>query len=121
MTEWLLIWWPRSTITPVSCLDSSRRGEEQRDLPAVQTLLARFDLAGTVVTVDAIHTQTDTAQLIVDARGDYVFTVKGNRPALLRVLQSAAVARRPGPPRHRQGHRRTRAAAPRSAPATRPG
>jgi predicted transposase YbfD/YdcC len=35
-----------------------------------------------VVTVDAMHTQTDTAQLIVEAGGDYVFTVKGNQPKL---------------------------------------
>ncbi len=29
-----------------------------------------------------MHTQTDTAQLIVDAGGDYVFTAKGNQPKL---------------------------------------
>jgi len=42
--------------------------------------LASFDLTGAVVTVDAMHTQTDTAQAITDAGGDYVFTVKGNQP-----------------------------------------
>ena len=41
-----------------------------------------FDLAGAVVTVDAMHTQTDTARLIVEASGDYVFTIKGNQPTL---------------------------------------
>jgi predicted transposase YbfD/YdcC len=37
-----------------------------------------------VVTVDAVHTQTDTANLIVDAGGDYVFTIKKNQPNLYR-------------------------------------
>ena len=55
---------------------------KSNEIPAVRTLLASFDLAGTVVTVDAMHTQSDTAQLIVDAGGDYVFTVKGNQPTL---------------------------------------
>jgi hypothetical protein len=55
---------------------------KSNEIPAVRTLLAGFDLAGVVVTVDAMHTQTDTAQLIVEAGGDYVFTVKGNQPKL---------------------------------------
>ena len=48
----------------------------------MRTLLSGFNLADVVVTVDAMHTQTDTAKLIVDAGGDYVFTVKGNQPTL---------------------------------------
>ena len=55
---------------------------KSNEIPAVRTLLATFDLDGVVVTVDAMHTQTDTAQLIVEAGGDYVFTVKGNQPNL---------------------------------------
>jgi len=55
---------------------------KSNEIPAVRTLLASYDLAGVVVTVDAMHTQTDTAQLIVEAGGDYVFTVKGNQPTL---------------------------------------
>ena len=55
---------------------------KSNEIPAVRTLLAGFDLEGVTVTVDAMHTQTDTAQLIVEAGGDYVFTVKGNQPTL---------------------------------------
>lgn len=55
---------------------------KSNEIPAVRTLLAGFDLAGVVVTVDAMHTQTDTAELIVEAGGDYVFTVKKNQPKL---------------------------------------
>jgi predicted transposase YbfD/YdcC len=49
------------------------------EIPTVRTLLASFDLTGVVVTVDAMHTQTDTARAIVGAGGDYVFTVKANQ------------------------------------------
>jgi predicted transposase YbfD/YdcC len=55
---------------------------KSNEIPAVRTLLATFDLNDVVVTVDAMHTQTDTAQLIVDGGGDYVFTVKNNQPKL---------------------------------------
>ncbi len=55
---------------------------KSNEIPAVRTLLANFDLAGAVVTVDAMHTQTDTARLVVEAGGDYLFTVKGNQPTL---------------------------------------
>jgi predicted transposase YbfD/YdcC len=52
------------------------------EIPTVRTLLKMLDLAGAVVTVDAMHTQTDTATLITGAGGDYVFTVKKNTPTL---------------------------------------
>ncbi len=58
---------------------------KSNEIPAVRTLLATFDLAsdgGVVVTVDAMHTQTDTAELITAAGGDYVFTLKANQPKL---------------------------------------
>jgi len=41
-----------------------------------------------VVTVDAMHTQTDTATAITGAGGEYVFTVKGNTPTLHRQLKA---------------------------------
>ncbi len=55
---------------------------KSNEIPAVRTLLATFDLREVVVTLDAMHTQTDTAAAIVDAGGDYVFTVKANQPTL---------------------------------------
>src|SRR5512146_1962327 len=55
------------------------------EIPAVRDLLAAFaDLAGAVITLDALHTQHDTAQLILGRRADYAMTVKGNMPTLFR-------------------------------------
>jgi len=55
---------------------------KSNEIPAVRTLLTCFDVAGAVVTVDAIHTNRDTAKAITEAGGDYVFTVKKNQPTL---------------------------------------
>jgi predicted transposase YbfD/YdcC len=55
---------------------------KSNEIPTVRTVLAAFDLTGVVVTVDAMHTQTDTAQAITGGGGDYVFTVKANQPRL---------------------------------------
>jgi predicted transposase YbfD/YdcC len=55
---------------------------KSNEIPTVRTLLAGFDLTGVVVTVDAMHTQTDTATAIIDGHGDYAFTVKANQPTL---------------------------------------
>lgn len=53
------------------------------EIPALPALLAPLPLAGTVVTADALHTQAETARFLVEAKhADYVFTVKGNQPAL---------------------------------------
>ena len=54
-------------------------GQEQA---VVRTLLRELTLTGRVVTLDALHTQRDTAQLIPDQGGHYVLTVKGNQPKL---------------------------------------
>ncbi|CED91736.1 ISAs1 family transposase, partial [Actinomyces succiniciruminis] len=40
------------------------------------------DLAGAVVTADALHTQHETATWIRDRGADYVLTVKNNQPSL---------------------------------------
>lgn len=49
----------------------------------VEPLLSSVDLKGAVVTGDAAHVQTPTAEHLVKGKGaDYVFTVKDNQPTL---------------------------------------
>lgn len=60
---------------------------KSNEIPTVRTLLKTLDLTGAVVSIDAMHTQDDTAQTILDGGGDYVLTVKANRPRLLAVLK----------------------------------
>jgi predicted transposase YbfD/YdcC len=61
---------------------------KSNEIPAVRDLLKAFgDLAGAVITIDALHTQHDTATAILARRADYVMTVKGNMPTLYRQLR----------------------------------
>lgn len=55
---------------------------KSNEIPTVRALLGAFDLTNVVVTLDAMHTQTDTAELITGGGGDYVFTVKANQRRL---------------------------------------
>ena len=62
--------------------------EKSNEIPAVRELLKAFaDLAGAVITIDAMHTQHDTAQVILGRGADYVMTVKANMPTLYRQLK----------------------------------
>jgi len=59
------------------------------EIPAAQTLLRRAPIEGMLVTADALHTQSETARIIVQERGaEYFFTVKGNQPQLAATLAS---------------------------------
>jgi predicted transposase YbfD/YdcC len=57
--------------------------EGENEITAARRLLELFDLEGMLVTADAIHCQTDTAQLVRDRGGNYLFALKANRPAML--------------------------------------
>lgn len=49
---------------------------------AVRTLLADLMLAGTMMTMDTLHTQRVLAQQLLSAGGHYFMSVKGNQPTL---------------------------------------
>jgi len=56
--------------------------DKTNEITAMDDLLVRLVLAGWVVTTDALFTQTDIAQTILDAGGDYLLAVKENQPTL---------------------------------------
>ena len=60
---------------------------KSNEIPAVRQLLKRVDVAGCLIGIDALHTQQDTArQIVQDAGGDYLMTVKANQKALRQTL-----------------------------------
>ena len=62
--------------------------EKTNEIPAVRDLLKAFaSLAAAVITIGAMHTQSDTAQVITGRQADYVMTVKANMPTLYRQLK----------------------------------
>ncbi len=95
------------------------QGSEISELAA---LVAELDLAGTVVTVDALHTQRATAEHLVSVKGaDYLMTIKANQPTLLAAAQHALSG--PGADftehtDHARGHGRTEERILRTTPVT---
>jgi predicted transposase YbfD/YdcC len=55
---------------------------KENEIVAAHELLERVEIAGKIVTADAMHTQRDWCQQIVDAQGDYLLPVKENQERL---------------------------------------
>lgn len=62
--------------------ESFRAAEGDSEILAARKLLECLDLTDMLVTADAIHCQVETARIIRDKGGDYLFRLKGNRPEL---------------------------------------
>ena len=58
------------------------------EIPAAQQLLRRAPIEGALVVADALHTQAETARVIIqEGGGDYLLTVKGNQPTVAASVQ----------------------------------
>lgn len=68
--------------------ESFRAAEGDSEIVAARALLRCLDLTGHLVTADALHCQTETAQVILDQGGDYLLRLKSNRPALQKAVQA---------------------------------
>ena len=55
---------------------------KSNEITAVPELLARLDIAGCIVSMDAMHCQKETARQIVDQGGNYLLGLKGNQQTL---------------------------------------
>lgn len=55
---------------------------KSNEITAIPRLLSRLDIAGTVITIDAMGCQKKIAQQIVQQAGDYVLSLKGNQGKL---------------------------------------
>jgi predicted transposase YbfD/YdcC len=56
--------------------------EKSNEITAIPALLERIDLAGALVSIDAMGCNPGTAQAILDAKADYLLAVKDNQPTL---------------------------------------
>ena len=62
--------------------------EKSNEIPVAQALIPHLDLEGCMVSLDALHTQTETARVLVQEAGaDYFLTVKKNQPTLRQTVQ----------------------------------
>jgi predicted transposase YbfD/YdcC len=58
--------------------------DKSNEIVAIPLLLERLELTGALVTIDAMGTQTNVAEKIVERGGDYLLALKANRPLLHR-------------------------------------
>lgn len=62
--------------------------ENSNEIKHVESLFKNLDIKGYVVTADAMHTQKEAANYLVEEKkADYLFTVKGNQPTLLEDIE----------------------------------
>jgi predicted transposase YbfD/YdcC len=80
--------------------------EKSNEIPAARRLLELLDLHGTVVTMDALHTQQETARLVTEAGGEWVLTVKANQKSLYAQLKALPWGKIPALSRTERGHGR---------------
>ncbi len=85
------------TVPSLHFLGTEVVAEKTNEIPAVRTLCSRLELDGRLVSIDALHTQAETArQIVLEHGGDYLMTVKGNQPHLAATVQAAVPD--PSPP-----------------------
>lgn len=71
------------TVPSQHYLGSVMVADKSNEIPAARALFTRLDLDGRVVSLDALHTQAETARALVLEHGaDYLLTVKGNQPTV---------------------------------------
>jgi hypothetical protein len=69
-------------------LGSAMVDEKTNEIPVARELFKRLELDGRAVSLDALHTQQETARALVLEHGaDYLLTVKGNQPVVQKNIQ----------------------------------
>lgn len=54
-------------------------GNKSNEIPAVRELIEMLDIEGKIITADAMHCQKETAEKIIENKGDYVLQLKANQ------------------------------------------
>jgi DDE_Tnp_1-associated/Transposase DDE domain len=72
----------------VAVLDQLETVGKGQEMAAAQLLLGLLPLKGRLVTADALHTQREFCQTVLDGEGDYLLPVKENQPTLLADLEA---------------------------------
>jgi predicted transposase YbfD/YdcC len=56
--------------------------DKSNEITAIPALLELLDIAGCIITIDAMGTQTAIASQVFNAKADYILALKGNHPTL---------------------------------------
>jgi predicted transposase YbfD/YdcC len=69
-------------------LGQEATADKSNEITAIPLLLERLELAGALVTIDAMGTQVEIAKAVVDGGGDYLLALKANWPALFAEVET---------------------------------
>jgi predicted transposase YbfD/YdcC len=80
----------KSALHLITALSSEQRrvlaqikvDDKSNELTAIPALLELLDITDSIITIDAMGTQTEIAQKIIEKKGNYVLTLKANHPTL---------------------------------------
>jgi predicted transposase YbfD/YdcC len=65
------------------CLGQIKTEEKSNEITAISELLDLLEIKGSIITIDAMGTQTAIAEKIIEKGADYILSVKGNQKTLL--------------------------------------
>jgi predicted transposase YbfD/YdcC len=71
------------------CVGQEKVEEKSNEITAIPKVLKSLDIEEAVVSIDAIGTQTKIAEQIIEQRGHYFLSVKGNQQGLLEDMEQA--------------------------------
>jgi len=81
------------TVPSQHYLGSAMVDQKTNEIPVARQLFKRLDLDGRKVSLDALHTQDQTArELVLEHGADYLLTVKDNQPTLRANIQRLVTA-----------------------------
>jgi hypothetical protein len=63
-------------------LGQKKVNKKSNELTAIPELIEMLEIAGSVITIDAMGCQKDITSLIVKKKGDYILALKGNQKLL---------------------------------------
>jgi len=77
------------------CLGQMECGEKTNEITVIPQILDLLDIKGSIITIDAMGTQTAIAEKIVENQGDYILAVKGNQGSLEEEVHTACKRNHP--------------------------
>jgi predicted transposase YbfD/YdcC len=77
------------------CLGQMECGEKTNEITTIPKILDLLDIKGSIITIDAMGTQTAIANKIVEKEGDYILAVKGNQGSLEEEVHTTCKYNRP--------------------------
>ena len=77
------------------CLGQMECGEKTNEITIIPKILDLLDIKGSIITIDAMGTQTAIAKKIVEKEGNYILAVKGNQGSLEEEVHTTCKYNRP--------------------------